>query len=141
VYGRLGLKRVVHAELHSDDVKPLHERLGRERRGALEWIVVGVELGEPCVEAVAFERVPSVSSLVYGHCCDICSTACKKSRNGRWEWGLYQCRHSPLSALLPIFVSLRPYRSRCPALAPEMLHAQTAGRRWSTAVARGQICG
>jgi len=55
VYGRLGLKRVVHTELHRDDVKGPRERLGRERRGVVEWVMVGVELGEPCFEAVAFE--------------------------------------------------------------------------------------
>ena len=118
VYGRLCLERVVRAELHCNDVKRPRERLGREGRSGLDWVVVGGELGEPRVEAVALELVPSVSSLVYGYRCNIC--VCLKSRE---EWGEripHRHRHNPLSALLPIFVGPRPYRGLHPALAPEI---------------------
>ena len=75
-YGRLCLKRVVHTELHCNNVKRPEECLGREGRSGLDWVVIGVELGEPRVEAVTFELVPSVSSLVYGYHCDICGGVC-----------------------------------------------------------------
>ena len=104
VYGRLCLKRVLHTELRCNDVKRPGECLGREGRS-------GLELGEPRVEAVAFESVPSVSSLVYGYRCDICGSMCLKSREEPGERIPYRHRHSPLSALLSIFVGPRPYHS------------------------------
>ena len=75
VYGRLCLKRVAHADLHCNDVNPPGEGLGQEGRNGLDW-VSSVELGESRVEAVAFESVPSVSSLVCGYRCDICGGVC-----------------------------------------------------------------
>ena len=55
VYGQLCLKRVVHTKLHCNDVKRPGECLRRKGRSGLDRVVIGVELGEPRVEAVAFE--------------------------------------------------------------------------------------
>ena len=120
IYGRLCLKRAARTELHRNHVKRARECLGLEGRGDLDGVVIGVELGEP-LGSLGLDSGLRISLRYLWKCVR------NQGRNGERE-SLTNTDLVPYPRFCPFFLGLRPYHSRCTALAPEMPRARTAGQ-------------